>query len=117
MFWYRTKDGCRPVTERRIDSLIGRWRRELSWANDEQLGFHHIRHTMAAFLASTFGPHDKKRFLRHADGSVSDGYGVCTFEELARAMSGLLEFEHPLVAGVSQRRAETMRRFGLNDDD
>jgi len=52
-----------------------------------------------------------------ASRSVSDGYGVCTFEELARAMSGLLEFEHPLVSGVSQRRAETMRRFGLSDDD
>lgn len=117
VFWYRTKSGCRPLTERRIDYLIGRWQRELAWANAEQLGFHHIRHTMAAFLATMYGPQYKKRYLRHADGSVTDGYGVCTFEELARAMSDLLDFEHPLVHGVDDRRKETMRRLGLSDDD
>jgi integrase len=117
VFWYKTSSGCRPVTERRIDYLIARWQRELPWANAEQLGFHHIRHTMASFLATMYGPQYKKRYLRHADGNVTDGYGVCTFEELARAMSDLLEFEHPLVHGVNDRRKETMRRLGLSDDD
>ncbi len=54
---------------------------------------------MAAFLAALYGPQYKKRSLRHADGFVTDGYGVCTFEELARALSDLLDFEHPLVHG------------------
>ncbi len=117
VFWYRTKARCRPLTERRIDYLSGRWQRELAWANAEQLGFHHIRHTMAAFLATMYGPQFKKRYLRHADGSVTDGYGVCTFEELARAMSDLLDFEHPLVHGVDDRRKQTLRRLGMSDDD
>lgn len=117
MFWYRIKSGCRPLIERRIDDLIARWQRELPWANAEQLGFHHIRRTTAAMIATMYGPQHKKRYLRHADGSVTEGYGVCTFEELARAMSDLLDFEHPLVHGVDERRQETMRRLGMSDDD
>jgi hypothetical protein len=57
----------------------------------------------------------KKRYLRHADGEVSDGYGVCTLDELARAMTDLLGFEHPLVHGIEERRRDTMRRLGLPD--
>ena len=72
---------------------------------------------LVAFLATPYGPQYKKRYLRHADGSVTDGYGVCTFEELARAMSDLLEFEHPLVHGVNDRRKQTRRRLGMSADD
>jgi hypothetical protein len=72
---------------------------------------------MAAFLATLYGPQYKKRYLHHAEESVTDGYGVCTFEELARAMSDLLEFEHPLVHGVHDRRKQTRRRLGMSAHD
>ncbi len=42
---------------------------------------------------------------------------MCTFEELARAMSELLGFEHPLVHGLDERRKATLLRFGMSDDD
>jgi hypothetical protein len=66
-------------------------------------------------LGTHFGPNFKRRYLRHADGSVTDGYGICTYEELARAMSDLLGYEHPAVQGLEQRRAETLRRLGLGE--
>jgi site-specific recombinase XerD len=113
---FHYKDGSR-LTDRRFDTLSGRWQRDLPWANTEQLGYHHIRHTMAAIISVKFGTQYKKRYLRHADGNVTDGYGVCTFEELTRAMSTLLDFEHPLVHGLDERRRETLRRLGLSDDD
>lgn len=117
VFWFRASDEPRLMTTRRIDTLINRWQRNLRWAADEQVGLHHIRHTISAFIAMEYGPQYKKRYLRHADGSVTDRYGVCTFEELARAMSDLLDFEHPLVHGINERRKETLRRLGMSDDD
>jgi hypothetical protein len=36
------------VSRRRFDPLAGRWQRNLDWAVEEQLGFHHIRHAMGA---------------------------------------------------------------------
>ena len=117
VFYYQpTANGqVRPLTSRRFDNLSQRWQTSLPWAGDEQLGFHHLRHTMAAYLESHFGPQYKKRYLRHADGSATDGYGICTFDELARAMSDLLGFEHPLVHGINERRQETLDRFGISD--
>ena len=117
VFWFRSRDVPQPMTSRRIDTLISRWQRGLPWAAEEQVGLHHIRHTISAFIAMEYGPQYKKRYLRHADGSVTDRYGVCTFEELSRAMSDLLDFEHPLVHGIDDRRKETMRRLGMSDDD
>jgi integrase len=110
-------DTPHPLTSRRFDNLSQRWQTSLVWARDEQLGYHHLRHTMAAYLATHFGPQYKKRYLRHADGSATEIYGVCTFEELARAISELLGFEHPLVHGLDERRKATLLRFGMSDDD
>lgn len=115
VLWTKRGKVCTPISDRRFDTLAGRWQKAMPWANAEQLALHHIRHTMAAVLAAQFGPQYKKRYLRHAGGSVTDGYGVCTTEELARAMSELLEFEHPYVQGVATRRAETLRRLGITD--
>ena len=112
--WQRTGSAYQPVTSRRFDTLAGRWQTHLDWANVEQVGFHHLRHTMSAFLGSHYGPQYKKRYLRHADGNVTDMYGVCTLEELARALSDLLQFDHPLVHGVDERRRETLQRLGLS---
>jgi integrase len=113
VFWQRVGDDYRPLTSRRFDNLALRWQTHLDWANTEQVGFHHLRHTMSAFLGSMYGPQYKKRYLRHADGNVTDMYGACTLNELARALSDLLQFEHPLVHGVDERRREAMGRLGL----
>jgi hypothetical protein len=72
---------------------------------------------LVAFRATPYGPQYKKRYLRHADRSVIDGYGVCTLEELARAVSDLLDIEPPLVHGVNDRRKQTLRRLGMSADD
>lgn len=116
VFWSkRGKDGTpRKMSGRRFDTLAGRWQRTLDWAMDEQLGFHHLRHTMGAILASNAGPQYKKRYLRHADTTVTDMYGRCTLADFARAMACLLEFEHPLVHGLDDRDRERRRRLGLD---
>ncbi len=47
---FRLKNG-HPMSERRLDRLAHRGQSSLEWARDEQLGFHHIRHTISALLA------------------------------------------------------------------
>lgn len=115
VFWLkRTKAGQpRKMSGRRFDTLAGRWQSTLDWAMEEQLGFHHIRHAMAAIISSNAAPQYKKRYLRHADSTVSDVYGRCTVEDLARVMSRPLEFEHPLVHGLDDRDRERPQRLGL----
>jgi len=114
VFYYRCGSRYQPITERRIDNIIGRWQEHLPWARAEQVGFHHIRHTIGEILTrEPYGPHYKKTYLRHADNSVTDIYGKCEIDMLARAMCKLLRFEHPLVHGVDARKKETMERLGL----
>lgn len=101
-----------PMSERRLDGLAARWQRSLDWAREEQVGFHHVRHTISSLLAQV-GPQYKKRYLRHADNTVTDIYGKCPIDQFAAVMAELLGFEHPLVHGINERRAETLRRLGL----
>ncbi len=113
LFHYRLRAGGHaPVTSRRFDTLNARWQRSLAWAAEEQVAYHHIRHTMAHLLKTHYGPQYAKRYLRHSKGDVTDTYGACTTAELARALGDLFEFTHPLVDGVDDRRAEARRRFG-----
>lgn len=108
---FYTKLG-KPMSERRLDTLAKRWQQNMDWAREESVSFHYIRHTIAAYLAQ-IGPQYKKRYLRHADNSVTDIYGKCPMDEFAAVMADLLGFEHPLVHGIDDRRAATMRRMGL----
>lgn len=68
---------------------------------------------VAEYLKSNYGQHYAKRYLRHGSDSVTDMYGKCTTEELARAMSELFGYEHPLVTGHDEKRAEVQRRLGI----
>lgn len=104
----------RPLTSRRFDTLHLRWQRDLDWGGELKVSYHWLRHTLSGLLKSHFGPQYAKRYLRHADGDVTDIYGACTLEELATAMSQLLGYTHPLVTGRAHRRRQTMRRFGLD---
>jgi integrase len=111
---FRQKNGA-PISGRRIDRLAERWQRSLPWALEEGVTFHYIRHTIAAYLAQV-GPQYKKRYLRHADNTVTDIYGKCPIDDFAGVMATLLGFEHPLVHGMDDRRAEALRRMGLTDE-
>lgn len=113
VFHYRVRGGgFAPITSRRFGTIHERWQTSLPWAGEEQVAYHHIRHTMAHLLKTHYGPQYAKRYLRHSKGDVTDTYGACTTAELARALAELFEFEHPLVHGIDDRRAETLRRLG-----
>lgn len=114
VFYYRARGGgYEPITSRRFDTLHERWQKDLDWAAEEQVAYHHIRHTMSHILKTHYGPQYAKRYLRHSKGDVTDTYGACSTEELARALSELFEYEHPLVQGMRDRRDQTLKRFGL----
>jgi integrase len=113
VFWSRHGRKFVPLGGRRFDNLAHRWQTTLDWARDEQLTFHHIRHTMGAIIATEFGPQYKRRYLRHGDSNVTDMYGRCTLPALASALSALLEFDHPLVHGIAERERATLERLGL----
>jgi len=114
VFYYKARNGTyRPITSRRFDTLHRRWQDGLAWAAEEQVGYHHLRHTISHILKTHYGQQYANRYLRHAPDSVTDMYGVCTTEELARAMSELLEYEHPLVGGQDERRAQVHRNLGV----
>ena len=67
------------------------------------------------FVKFALGENVKRRYLRHSDDNVTEQYGLCPVETLAEALGALLGFEHPLVHGVDERRAATLRRLGLTD--
>jgi hypothetical protein len=64
---------------------------------------------------AAIAPQYKKRYLRHADNSVTDIYGKCPIDQFASVMSAFLGFDHPLVHGMDDRRAAALRRMGLSD--
>ena len=45
-------------------------------------------------------------------GTTLDAYGRCDDIGLAKALSELFDFEHPLVDGVEERRTEAFTRIG-----
>lgn len=107
VFYHRTRSGTyQAITFRRFDTLHGRWQKELGWAAEEQVGYHHLRHIISHELKTRCGPPYAKRYLRHSKGDVTDTYGACNTAELARALSDLFEYEHPLVDGIDQRRVK-----------
>jgi integrase len=114
VFWRRDGRGFAPVTSRRFDTLHLRWQKTLPFANEERVGYHHLRHTMSAIIESRYGANYKARYLRHTVTDVTGTYGACTEEQLATAMADLLGFEHPLAEGRQRRRDAVMRRFGLS---
>lgn len=101
VFWYKVRGSSSfaPITSRRFDTLHGRWQADLSWGAEIQVSYHFLRHTISETLKSHYGPHYAKRYLRHAENSVTDIYGKCTTEMLARAMSDLFGYDHPLAGG------------------
>ena len=79
-FWYKVRgqNAFAPITSRRFDTLHGRWQAGLEWGAEIQVSYHYLRHTISETLKAHFGPHYAKRYLRHAESSVTDLYGRCT---------------------------------------
>lgn len=102
----------RKLTGRHFDTLARRWQRGLDFAAEEQVGFHHLRHTIA-FELERVSPAVKHRYLRHANNSITDIYGQCSVERLAQELGDLFGFCHPLVHGVDTRREDALRQLGL----
>lgn len=116
VFWRHGHPGFVPITSRRFDTLISRWQHSLPFANEERVGFHHVRHTMGAFLERHYGTAVKAAYLRHTVADATAVYGHCTVERLAEVLSEVFTFEHPLAQGREKRRKDTMKRFGLESN-
>lgn len=115
LLWMRQKAAGNlysPLTSRRFDTLFTRLQGSTSWAASEQIGYHHLRHTMAQIIKVSYGQHVATRYLRHADQDVTGRYGRCELPGLAAALADLFGYSHPLVDGVEDRRQEVLRRFG-----
>jgi integrase len=65
VFWRREGSGFVPITSRHFDKLIARWQQSLPFANEERVGYHHVRHTMGAFLERRYDTAVKSAYLRH----------------------------------------------------
>lgn len=116
VFWRRSSAGYQAITSRRFDTLIRRWQASLPFANEERVGYHHLRHTMGAEIDKRYGTACKSAFLRHIVTDTTGNYGTCSPAQLAAALADLFKFEHPLVHGSEKRRRDTMKRFGLDSD-
>lgn len=63
-----------PMTARRFDTLFKRARADLPWADEVQVGFHFLRHTMARRIERFAGKSVARTFLGHAPADTTDGY-------------------------------------------
>ena len=114
LFYYKPHpDGSpHPLTVKHFEALHTRWQKH-PWAAAEGVTYHWLRHTMSELLKRDYGQHYAKRYLRHADKSVTDRYGECTLEQLSCALGEIFGFEHPLATERTQRRSEVLGRYGL----
>ena len=98
VFWYRAR-GSKPsrrLTDRRYDTLFGRIQTTLPWADEALLTAHNLRHTGATLIERLAGTQVARRFLGHADRSVTETYTDADEAEVARAVSRLTGRPHPL---------------------
>lgn len=98
VFWYKAR-GSRParrLTDRRYDTLFGRIQTTLPWADKALLTAHNLRHTGATLVERLAGTQVARRFLGHADRSVTEMYTDADEAEVARAVSRLTGRPHPL---------------------
>lgn len=87
-----------PLPARRFDTLFKRVRRELEWADELQVGFHFIRHTMARRIERFAGKAVARNFLGHAPVDATDSYTGTLNGEVALAWSRVTHEGHPLAA-------------------
>jgi integrase len=95
----------RAIGYRRYDSLTGRIRQHLPWADQLQISAHWVRHTTLTFVEREFGPAVARAFAGHADHS---GYGTtavytkASIVEVADALAALTGQPHPLARSIRE---------------
>lgn len=92
VFYYKpqkNKDGSpkppRPLTERRYDTLMGRLRLRLPWADRMFLRPHDLRKTAGAFIERAAGHAVARAYLGHKATDVTGTYTAASAEEVRRA--------------------------------
>lgn len=98
VFWYRPrgKQPARQLTGRRYDTLFRRTQATLPWADAAGFTAHGLRHTSGTLVERLAGTQVARRFLGHADRTVTDSYTDADLTEVARAVSQLTGRPHPL---------------------
>lgn len=85
-----------PLTERRLDTLFDRVKRELDWAATANLHGHDLRHVFGKLVERVAGGATAQRALGHAPSTVTDHYVTADVHDVAWALSILTSEEHPL---------------------
>jgi len=98
VFWYRARGSqpCRPLTGRRYDTLFQRVQATLPWADQVAFTAHGLRHTAGTLVERLAGTQVARRFLGHADRTVTDTYTDASEAEVAAAVARLTGQPHPL---------------------
>lgn len=91
-----------PMTSRGFDTLFKRARADLPWADEVQVGFHFLRHTMARRIERFAGKSVARTFLGHAPADTTAGYTGALDGEVALAWSRVTHGQHPLATAAEQ---------------
>jgi integrase/recombinase XerC len=103
--YWSPRDGghWRPVTDRRLDNLFERIRRESDWARQWEVSMHYVRHSVGSAIERVAGKAVARSFLGHqpTSGDTTDIYTVALPEEVAAAWCAVMHATHPLAEGPS----------------
>jgi len=91
-----------PITSRRFDTLHKRIQQSLPWANSMSYSGHALRHTVGTIVERMAGYEVAKRMLRHAGTTQTDTYVKAGPVEVAKAISQITGFGHPLADNAEQ---------------
>lgn len=87
----RYKDGRpHPLTRKRYETLFGRLRRELDWAQTDWLRSHHLRHTTITAVERQFGLSVAAAYARHKLSSTTSTYSPSGPAEVRKAHQWLM---------------------------
>ena len=86
---YLVSRAVRPVTRTSLDSMRGRLRRRLPWADDRSLRLHDFRHTTGRLLERVYGKAISQAQLGHGAKDANDMYTVPRIEEQRAAIGTL----------------------------
>ena len=84
----------RPLTARRFDTLYGRLRKHLPWADELFTRPHDLRKTAGALIERIAGHSVAKAFLGHAETDPTDLYVAASDTEVAAAFAALAGLDH-----------------------
>ena len=105
---FRASTGM-PMSARRYDTIFGRARACLDWADRTPVSAHVLRHTAITAVGRLAGYPVAQAFAGHAPPSVRGRYLHATLAEVATVVATLTGEAHPLAARP-QRAAGTVRR-------